>query len=319
MHTGQGDRPRSGKAVRATRLDSVPRKHSEQIRGSVSADQDADTHRAVGRAKAEFTATAKKQINYLVAEGVDRGSASNQLMDELLQQRGLVHGGAGGGQGERASTWSVGDVAFVVERTGFSESQARRTLLLREEIKSLRKQGYDTDTSVIGELNRRLYNARIRKERPQENSAPPSMLKMKQAKKSKLGDKFGDELVSPPSRALPEGAGFYRLQPRFSGHGHEKRPREDPHPPQHKKLKLRSTSTQNDGGFTRILYMRSAQRFYWTNLPDLSSPHRRPCAIEAKISSDRRKSLNCGYTDDSAMPFRRGVRKAPDWSWELNL
>lgn len=198
----------------------------------IGGDGDAEGDRAVAKAKDAFAATAATQLKGLMADGVDGGAASTQLMDELLQHRGLGHQGLGGAGGDRLSVWNSPDLQHVVRSTGFSEAQAARTLLLRDEIAQLRLQGHSTP-ALIDQLNRRLRNASgRRKERTHENAGRPSPAWTQQAKKLKLsGDELGAFSAARALPALPD-PGVLRPHHRTS---HEKRGRDDGHISQLKK------------------------------------------------------------------------------------
>jgi len=171
-------------------------------------DSDSEQSEAVDAAIAGFQETASQQLKGLMAHGIDGGAASAKLMDELLQQRGSREWkgdgcstqGASGRPESPVGVWGSPDLQHVVESTGFSPTQAARTLLLREEITSLRRQGHTTAT-VIEQLNRRLRNAaRIRKSESvsYENTGQPSH--RTQAKKLKLSDDLAITSFSPPPR-----------------------------------------------------------------------------------------------------------------------
>ena len=99
------------------------------------------------KAQSAFRATAGKQLKRLMAEGVERDTASVQLMDQMLH-----HGaGAAACSSARASP----QVEQIVSMTGFTQVQAAKTLLLKEEIAQLRRQGHST-AALIEQLQKRL-------------------------------------------------------------------------------------------------------------------------------------------------------------------
>ena len=191
---------------------------------------------AVSAAKATFQTTATQQLKGLMSQGVESCQASTQLMDELTNHRAGQAGGA---------VWNSPHLQDVVASTGFSPALAARTLLLKDEITQLRRQGHSTAT-VIEQLNRRLRNAsRIRKAEPSENTGlwctPPSQPQLHLTKKHKANDELA---AASPSGSF---ATLCMSENVRVHHGtrapNDKRNREDPtHAGQlaGKKLKLRA-------------------------------------------------------------------------------
>ena len=119
---------------------------------------DAD---AVQTAHAAFRTTAKRQLRGLIAHGMEGGAASGRLLDDLIVLRTESAGGSGGrgasGMSSQAGSGSSSSLSIrhVVACTGASPSQATKILQLKEEISSLRRDGYSTVT-VIEQLGERL-------------------------------------------------------------------------------------------------------------------------------------------------------------------
>lgn len=91
--------------------------------------EEEDSDGAVTAAKTAFQMTAAKQLKGLMAQGVDPGDASTELLDELTMHRA----------GKSTSTaMSSPHMQHVVAATGCSSSLAMRTLLLKDEIAHLR-------------------------------------------------------------------------------------------------------------------------------------------------------------------------------------
>lgn len=217
---------------------------------------DDDSDGAVTAAKAAFKITASKQLKGLMAHGRDPGDASTELLDELTQHRA----------GKSTSTAiSSPHMQHVVASTGCSYALAMRTLLLKEEIAHLRRQGLST-AKVIENLNLRLCNAaRIRKSE-HENAGQPASLRLQQAKKVKLDEGVSThprtaeasrlmqsewaspqhewvQQTRPADEDSPPPYGFL-LDARGSGgsrSGCEKRTREDTAISHIKKIKLRAS------------------------------------------------------------------------------
>ena len=102
---------------------------------------------AVLKAQSAFHAAAGKQLKRLMAEGVQRDTASLQLMDQMLHH--------GAGAAACSSACASPHLQHVVSVSGFTDVQAAKTLLLKEEIVQLRRQGHGT-TALIEQLQKRL-------------------------------------------------------------------------------------------------------------------------------------------------------------------
>ena len=133
---------------------------------------DADT--AVGRAHAAFRSTANRRMRSLLAVGVESDAASSQLLDDLIVPRDLADappnraaplqsssssGGGSSGAGGGSAGGGSPSLQHVVACTGTSPAQAKKILLLREEISRLRRDGHSTAT-VIEQLRGRLRDVR---------------------------------------------------------------------------------------------------------------------------------------------------------------
>ena len=120
------------------------------------------------KAQSAFRATAGKQLKRLMAEGVERDTASVQLMDQMLHH--------GAGAAACSSACASPQVEQIVSMTGFTQVQAAKTLLLKEEIAQLRRQGHST-AALIEQLQKRLrFTAQpsSRSESDENSTAPPA-------------------------------------------------------------------------------------------------------------------------------------------------
>jgi len=116
----------------------------------------------------------------------------------------------------------------IVASTGFSPAQASKTLLLKEEISHLRRQGHSTET-LIEQLKTRLHGV----DWCDENEGCGV-----QAKRQKGND---EAVVTTPPTARPIAEDLLRSQPAMR-YANEKRGRDEPaHLMQLKKLKLRAS------------------------------------------------------------------------------
>ena len=123
---------------------------------------------AVLKAQSAFHAAAGKQLKRLMAEGVQRDTASLQLMDQMLHH--------GAGAAACSSACASPHLQHVVSVSGFTDVQAAKTLLLKEEIVQLRRQGHGT-TALIEQLQKRLrFTAQpsSRSESDENSTAPAS-------------------------------------------------------------------------------------------------------------------------------------------------
>jgi len=114
---------------------------------SVAGSSSPEAEPAVLKAQSAFHAAAGKQLKRLMAEGVERDTASVQLMDQMLHH--------GAGAAACSSACASPHLQHVVSVTGFTQVQAAKTLLLKEEIVQLRRQGLGT-TALIEQLQKRL-------------------------------------------------------------------------------------------------------------------------------------------------------------------
>ena len=93
-----------------------------------------------------FSRASHEERKLLAADGQNAHAASLSLIERLLSH------------GPRSQAEANADTKFiapVIERTGFSVEEAARTLLLWQEISSLRKQGLDT-VGIVQHLTKRL-------------------------------------------------------------------------------------------------------------------------------------------------------------------
>ena len=122
---------------------------------------------AVLKTQSAFHAAAGKQLKRLMAEGVQRDTASLQLMDQMLHH--------GAGAAACSSACASPHLQHVVSVSGFTDVQAAKTLLLKEEIVQLRRQGHGT-TALIEQLQKRLRLTAQPSSRSEsdENSAAPA-------------------------------------------------------------------------------------------------------------------------------------------------
>mmetsp|Transcript_19064 Transcript_19064/g.51222 ORF Transcript_19064/g.51222 Transcript_19064/m.51222 type:complete len:170 (-) Transcript_19064:867-1376(-) len=92
-----------------------------------------------------FSRAGHEQHKLLAADGYNTRLASISLMDRLLTAP----------RAEKAADADTALLAPVIERTGFSADEAGRTILLWEEISTLRQQGLDT-VEIVQHLTKRL-------------------------------------------------------------------------------------------------------------------------------------------------------------------
>lgn len=90
----------------------------------------------------------------LKASGFDPQAASMSLMDRLLSNQSL----------EKSVVGMDDGLECVMNCTGFTADEAARTVLLREEIASLRKKGLDT-VAILQKLTSRLQTPENRTRR----------------------------------------------------------------------------------------------------------------------------------------------------------
>ena len=120
---------------------------STESGASAAGSSSPEAEPAVLKAQSAFRATAGKQLKRLMAEGVERDTASVQLMDQMLHHRA--------GAAACSSACASPQVDQIVSMTGFTQVQAAKTLLLKEEIAQLRRQGHST-AALIEQLQKRL-------------------------------------------------------------------------------------------------------------------------------------------------------------------
>ena len=142
---------------------------------------------AVAKAHAAFQAAAKQQLKQLMASGVEGDTASVRLMDTLLSAHGA-------GPATASAACASPQLQHVVSVTGFSPLQAAKTLLLKEEISQMRRQGHGT-TALIEQLQKRLRFASHSDSRSDENSSAPAALQPH--KKLKRAEEGHADLVWP--------------------------------------------------------------------------------------------------------------------------
>ena len=141
------------------------------------------------KAQSAFHAAACKQLKRLMADGVQRDTASVQLMDQMLQH--------GAGQAACSSACASPQLQHVVSVTGFTQVQAAKTLLLKEEIGQLRRQGHGT-TALIEQLQKRLrFTAQPSSGSDDENSSTSAPAPRPPHKKLKRNEEGQHDLLWP--------------------------------------------------------------------------------------------------------------------------
>ena len=140
-----------------------------------------------------FHAAASQQLKRLMADGVQRDTASVQLMDKMLQHRAGEAAGLSGVL-ENIKCTSP-QLQHVVSVTGYTQVQAAKTLLLKEEIGQLRRQGHGT-TALIDVLQKRLRFSAQPSDASDENSSTPAA--HQPHKKLKRDEDAPHELLWPP-------------------------------------------------------------------------------------------------------------------------
>jgi len=121
--------------------------------GSSSASAPTPPPADAAAAVVSFREAAKLQLKRMTAHGVDEAVASERLMDELLQG---ARGGASAATAAAAAAAATAstssppprEIGDVIALTGCSRTQAAKTLMLKEEIGLLRRQGHGTATLV---------------------------------------------------------------------------------------------------------------------------------------------------------------------------
>ena len=184
-----------------------------------------------------FHAAASQQLKRLMADGVQRDTASVQLMDKMLQHRAGEAAGLSGVL-ENIKCTSP-QLQHVVSVTGYTQVQAAKTLLLKEEIGQLRRQGHGT-TALIDVLQKRLRFSAQPSDASDENSSTPAA--HQPHKKLKRDEDVPHELLWPPLHepglrgGLVEigGGGLAEMRPTM-----KKRHPDDAGPPLHKRPKTR--------------------------------------------------------------------------------
>ena len=126
----------------------------------ISNSRKAADDAAIRRAHAAFQSTASKRLHSLIADGVEGGVASSQLLDDLIAPRDLANPplpllGPRQGRNAASSGWSCQSLQHIVACTGASLTHASKILQLREEIARLRRNGLST-ANVIEQLHERL-------------------------------------------------------------------------------------------------------------------------------------------------------------------
>ena len=183
----------------------------------------AEVEPAVLKAQSAFHAAASQQLKRLMADGVQRDTASVQLMDQMLHH--------GAGQAACSSACASPQLQHVVSVTGFTQVQAAKTLLLKEEIGQLRRQGHGT-TALIDLLQKRLRFTAQPSSRSDENSSTPTALQPH--KKLKRNEEGQHELMWPPLHESGLRGGLVEMRPAM-----KKRRPDDAGPPLHKRPKPR--------------------------------------------------------------------------------
>ena len=192
---------------------------------SVAGSSSPEAEPAVLKAQSAFHAAAGKQLKRLMADGVQRDTASVQLMDQMLHH--------GAGAAACSSACASPHLQHVVSVTGFTQVQAAKTLLLKEEISQLRRQGHGT-TALIEQLQKRLrftVQPSSRSESDENSTAPATHSPHKKLKRNT--EEGQHELLWPPG---PRG-GLVEMRPTA-----KKRWPDDAPPPPHKRPKPRLTA-----------------------------------------------------------------------------
>ena len=182
---------------------------------------------AVASAQNAFCVAAKQQKKQLMAAGIESDMASIQLMDLLLQ-----HGSGAASSGCQSSQLQQ----HVVSVTGFTELQAAKTLLLKDEISLLRRQGHGTP-ALIEQLQKRLRFASS--STADENSSAP----VQPQKKFKRNEEGHDQW--PPLQDSQPGRGELACEGRLAV---KKRLPDDVAPSPPKKLKPQFTRFSSEPG-----------------------------------------------------------------------
>ena len=170
---------------------------STESGASAAGSSSPEAEPAVLKAQSAFRATAGKQLKRLMAEGVERDTASVQLMDQMLHH--------GAGAAACSSACASPQVEQIVSMTGFTQVQAAKTLLLKEEIAQLRRQGHST-AALIEQLQKRLrFTAQpsSRSESDENSTAPRAQREAGLGhnpphKKLKRDEEGQHELLWPP-------------------------------------------------------------------------------------------------------------------------
>ena len=136
------------------------------------------------KAQASFKDTAKLQLKQMMACGAESDAAELELMDRLLHH----------GASEKACSAARASpqLQHVVSVTGFTPTQAAKTILLKEEIGHLRRQGHGTE-GLIATLQKRL---RFQPSSRSDENGPQAPLQPQQ-KKLKRNDE-GHDFRWPP-------------------------------------------------------------------------------------------------------------------------
>ena len=182
------------------------------------------------KAQSAFHKAATQQLKRLMADGVQRDTASVQLMDQMLQH--------GAGPVACSSACASPQLQSVVSATGYTPVQAAKILLLKDEISLLRRQGHGT-TALIEQLQKRLRFTAQPSSRSDENSSAPAT--HQPHKKLKRNEEGPHELLWPPLHDSQPGCvkaglrgGLVEMRP-----VPKKRRPDDALPPLHKRPKPR--------------------------------------------------------------------------------
>ena len=192
---------------------------------SIAGSPSLEVEPAVLKAQSAFHAAACKQLKRLMADGVQRDTASVQLMDQMLHH--------GAGQAACSLACASPHLQHVVSVTGFTRVQAAKTLLLKEEIGQLRRQGHGT-TALIEQLQKRLrFTAQPSSGSDDENSSTSAPAPRPPHKKLKRNEEGQHDLLWPPGLR----GGLVEMHPTA-----KRRWQEDVPPPPHKRPKPRLTA-----------------------------------------------------------------------------
>jgi hypothetical protein len=152
-----------------------------------------DDDESLRLAREVFSRTGQEEHKLLKADGHDPRAASLSLVERLLTT-------------DRELTEDMDQLEPVMECTGFSTDEAARTLLLWEEISSLREKGLGT-VDIVQHLTRRLKcstsSARTARGRLMEAGRNAAEFIGDSSRKQKLSAAWGGEVDGPHALLSP--------------------------------------------------------------------------------------------------------------------